>query len=253
MTPSGASGLRGADLVGPAPLVPSLAGKALGRSVALLRRGGLTAILCSLALLAFVLPGAEAVLAYDRTALAAGEGWRLLTGHLVHWSADHLLWDVATFAVLGALCEMRGRRRFALCVVAAALAIPAFLWWGLPGMERYGGLSGIDSALFALLGASMLAENWRRDGGRAVALAAALAAAFAFKIGFELIAGQPLFAADLGPGVAPAPLAHCAGAAAGLLCAVRWRDPGSREPTAPLADRSHFAAVTSGTQRGAAG
>jgi hypothetical protein len=87
-------------------------------------------------------------------------------------------------------------------------------------MERYGGLSGLDSALFALLGTDLVAEERHRRGSWA--LAAALSAVFAFKIGHELMLGQPLFAADLGPGVAPAPLAHCVGATIGLLLAIHW-------------------------------
>lgn len=220
MKPAGESQLRGAG-PDPAPPRPLWVRATLQRAVDGVRRSGLTLTLGALALLAFALPGADAALAYDRSALVAGEGWRVLTGHLVHWSGEHLVWDVATFLVLGSICELRGRRCFALCVATAALAISALLWWGLPGMERYGGLSGLDSALFALLGAGLLADEMRGASWSALALGAALAGAFAFKITFELATAQPLFAGNLGVGVAPAPLAHCAGAAVGLLFAIR--------------------------------
>ena len=41
----------------------------------------------------YALPGTAARLQYDRTAILHGELWRVLTGHLVHWSADQVFWD----------------------------------------------------------------------------------------------------------------------------------------------------------------
>jgi len=206
---------RGAGLR-PAPL-------ARGPLFGMLHRCALCLGLSALALVVFLVPGAPDLLAYDRGALLSGEAWRLLSGHLVHWSSEHLIWDVAAFAVLGALCESRSRRRFVLCLTGAATLIPAFLWIAQPAMERYAGLSGIDSALFALLGAQLLADEARRGGALAFGMGVAFALAFAFKIGFELALGQPLFAGNLGPGVSPTPLAHCAGAGVGLLCALPRR------------------------------
>ena len=60
----------------------------------------LASLLCGCALLAWI-AGAGPVLQYDRGALAAGKWWGALTGHWAHWSADHLIWDAATFAALG--------------------------------------------------------------------------------------------------------------------------------------------------------
>jgi rhomboid family GlyGly-CTERM serine protease len=172
--------------------------------------------LCALALLTAQLPGAGAALVFERGALAAGECWRLLTGHWVHWSTDHLLWDVGTFAALGAACELRSRRRFAVCVVGSALAISAAVFYLLPELERYGGLSGIDCALFALLGTELWRERRREGGRKAAALAAALGTALALKLGFEFFSGGNVFVANLGASIVPVPAAHVAGAAVGL-------------------------------------
>jgi rhomboid family GlyGly-CTERM serine protease len=166
-----------------------------------------------LAVLVASVPGAEAALVFDRGALAGGESWRLITGHWVHWSANHLVWDVGTFVALGAACEMRSRRRFAACVLGSALAISAAVFFLLPEIDRYGGLSGVDCALFALLGAELWREQRRTDRR---GLAVALGVALALKVGFEWLTGGTVFVADLGASIVPVPAAHVAGAAVGL-------------------------------------
>src|SRR4051794_2008646 len=45
------------------------------------------------------------LLGYERVKVGQGEWYRLLTGHFVHWSGEHLVWDVAVFALLGILSE----------------------------------------------------------------------------------------------------------------------------------------------------
>jgi len=60
---------------------------------------------------------------YNRSAIKSGEAWRIVTGHLVHWNLDHLVWDLGMFAVLGGLCEMRNSRIYVVCLAASALFI----------------------------------------------------------------------------------------------------------------------------------
>jgi len=184
-----------------------------------------------LALLLAWVPGAEAALVFDRGALAAGEWWRLLTGHLVHWSADHRVWDVGTFVALGAACELRSRRRFAACVLGSALAISFAVWRLLPELAQYGGLSGVDCALFALLGVELWREQRRVDGRIAAGLAVALSGVLALKVGFEWVTGGTVFVADLGTSIVPVPAAHVAGAAVGLAVPI----VGALAPRAPEA------------------
>jgi rhomboid family GlyGly-CTERM serine protease len=176
----------------------------------------LTLALGALAVALHFLPGAGATLAFERDAVAAGELWRLVSGHWIHWSTDHLIWDAGTFVALGLACELRSRKRLAVCIAGASLAISAVVWWGLPGLTHYGGLSGIDCALWALLGA----ELWRElhVAGRRVAsgLALSVGLALALKVGFEWWTGGTVFVDNLGTGVAPVPAAHLAGAAIGL-------------------------------------
>ena len=175
----------------------------------------LTGALVAFAYAIAVIPSATSALALERGAVAAGEWWRVISGHAVHWSSDHLLWDATTFAVLGSACELRDRRRFAVCLASSALAISAVFWWGLPQLSHYGGLSGIDCALFAWLGAELW---WERRGTRTVsALAAASALALLAKVAFEWTTGTPLFVAHLGGGAVPVPAAHAVGALIGLV------------------------------------
>ncbi|MDZ7618556.1 MAG: rhombosortase, partial [Patescibacteria group bacterium] len=89
-------------------------------------------------------PVAGEWLQFDRTAIAAGQLWRLATCHLTHWSVDHLFWDVATFACLAAICQSESRRATWICLAASAMAIPAAVWLFMPDMPTYRGLSGLD-------------------------------------------------------------------------------------------------------------
>lgn len=187
----------------------------------------LTLGLAALAIALYGLPGTAEWLAYERQAVAAGELWRGLTAHWVHWSPDHLVWDVATFVALGAASELRSRTRFAVCLLGSGLAIGALVHWGLTGLSHYGGLSGIDCALFALLGAELWREQ-RRAGRRfAPALALGLGLALALKLGVEWTTGGAMFVSDLGAGVSPVPAAHLAGAAVGLAVPLLAASTGS--------------------------
>ena len=167
-----------------------------------------------------LLPDAGAGLAYQRDLIAAGELWRAITGHFVHWSHDHLVWDAGTFVALGVACELRSRKRFLVCVVASAIAIPAVVWLLLPELELYAGLSGIDSALFGLLGAGLVREQWERGNWAALVIAGVFCLAFVLKTGFEMTNGGTVFVGDLAPGIVSVPLAHLAGALAGVTAAV---------------------------------
>ena len=178
-----------------------------------------TALLGTFAVVAFFLPVTE-WLQYDRAAIAAGQWWRILSGHLTHWSLDHLAWDVAAFVCLGALNERRDRRLFLVCTILAGVAVSAGVWLARPGMTFYRGLSGIDSALFVLLAAGILREaRWPGDRLVTFVTGAALAG-FAAKTLWEIAAGSTVFVRDAS-GFEPLPLAHVIGGTIGLLISLR--------------------------------
>ena len=64
-----------------------------------------TLTVAAVALAAAAFPGSLEFLALDREALAAGQIWRLLTGHLVHGSSYHLGLDLAVWVLAGMLFE----------------------------------------------------------------------------------------------------------------------------------------------------
>ena len=154
-------------------------------------------------------------LAYDRTAIQAGEIWRLITGHFTHWSGDHLLWDVVMFVTLGAIVESRDRTGFIVTVLASAMSISAVLWFLQPTIDQYRGLSGIDSALFTHA-VVILATDARRTGRRLVYRFMSLSVlGFGAKIAYELLTGSTLFVDSSGAGFTALPDVHMVGGIVG--------------------------------------
>lgn len=174
-------------------------------------------LLAAAATVVFALPSLAAQLQYDRAAIAAGEVWRLVSGHLVHYSPDHFFWDVLAFGLLGVACERRSRTRFLICVSASAFAISSAVWCWLPGMSAYRGLSGVDSALMALLAVELCAEGIRSRRLQQLMSVAVVFAGFLFKISFELTTTSNLFVETSGSGTVGVPLAHIVGAVVGCV------------------------------------
>ena len=160
----------------------------------------MTIVVALLAVLASFVPG-EAL----ELTRGASEPWRFVTGHLTHWNAQHLLWDVVAFFALGLACERRNRAAFAATLIAGIVLIPFAVWTFAPEVAAYRGLSGLASATFVLL---LLQERnrWSMLFG----------ALFVAKIGFEFATGTTLFTSDLG-GAVPVPVAHVAGALAAVM------------------------------------
>jgi rhomboid family GlyGly-CTERM serine protease len=132
-----------------------------------------------------------------------GDAWRLVTCHFTHWTYEQLAWDALAFLGLGIACERRSRRAFHATLLASITLVPLAVLAFDPRVDAYRGLSGIDSALFALLIVST------RD--RVTAL---LGVAFAGKIAFEVMSGGAVFAAG---GFEVVPIAHVAGAITGSV------------------------------------
>jgi rhomboid family GlyGly-CTERM serine protease len=173
-------------------------------------------LLIAFAVIVSLIPGVAHWLQYDRLAVAHGAFWRLVTSHFVHWSDEHLFWDVLALGVLGWMCEREGVPQFLGTVAAAALLIPLVLSIAEPQMTTYRGLSGIDSALFALLAARISRQAVSEKDWSRLSLVTLISTGFAAKIGFELFTGGTLFVDSSAAGLTPVPLAHVAGGLIGL-------------------------------------
>ena len=105
-------------------------------------------------------PGREA-LRYDRTALAAGQEWRLLTAHLVHLDFDHAALNSLGLVLMWALFARDYRPRQWLAILLGSIAaIDAGLWLRDSTVAWYVGSSG---ALHGIMAAGTLAHLRRRD------------------------------------------------------------------------------------------
>lgn len=86
----------------------------------------------------------RAFLRYDHPAIAAGEYWRLLTGHFVHLGYQHLLLNLAGLLLVWLLVGRHHNTRQWYAVSATSVAIMSLGFWLLdPDMRWYVGLSGL--------------------------------------------------------------------------------------------------------------
>jgi rhomboid family GlyGly-CTERM serine protease len=168
---------------------------------------------CGVALLAVVLhtiPAAYDALILSRASFAAGEWWRLWSGHWIHFSFSHLVWDVVMVTVCAWAIEVRDRK--ALCMIL--LAAPPFISTAVlklaPDLRMYAGLSGLATALMVFAGFMLSREErWRVIG-------LAMIAAMSLKLMMDAMEVQPGLV-SLGKGAHPEPISHFAGAAFGAL------------------------------------
>ena len=190
-----------------------------------------TLVVAAVALAAAAFPGSLESLALDREALAAGQIWRLATGHLVHGSQYHLALDLAAWVLAGLLFEpVLGRRYWMLLAVSAVFIDVGFLLLQ-PDLAAYCGLSGVLNGI--MVGGAVLLWRLKRSCGdnRQAAVFLILLVAILGKITVEGLAGAPLFTEITRLGATPVPLAHALGALGATLVLPRTRLPTNRNIT----------------------
>lgn len=182
------------------------------------------------ALVLFFCGDALSFLQYDRAAIAAGEVWRGITGHLLHWSFEHFLWCTITFLAIGWLCESLSRKGYIATLVAAGVVIPVVSWFADPGLLYYRGLSGLASAIFVFATEVMTRRAWVSGDWSGVWLPAGAGIAFTGKVVFEYLTGAALFV-DSPEIFTPVPLVHLVGGGAGLItaCFSSWTPKSSEK------------------------
>ena len=150
------------------------------------------------------------LLRYDRSAIAAGGWWRLLTAHTVHLGWHHLLLNELGLILMWSLfAQDYGPIEWCVIVLSGALAISCGLWWLSPRVEWYVGASGVLHTVMAAGTAKHLAERaWDRW---------LLLIGLCAKLAYEQLPGHeaPLIVVD----------AHLYGAACGFAvgAALSWR------------------------------
>lgn len=174
-------------------------------------RLGATLGIAGAAGVAFVWPRLSEAFIYQRADIFAGQVWRLWTGHLVHYTATHLLWDLAVFLAAGLWLEKIAPRLARWFYLLAPPAISGALLWGEPALERYAGLSGLGAGLLVLLALVQLRPGTREPRWFWLSVLALVAV----KVVVESTTHAPLLA-RFDADVRVVPLAHLAG----IGCAV---------------------------------
>ncbi len=176
----------------------------------------------SIALLALMVQGdgqLAALATLDREATLSGEWWRLASGHLAHWSAAHLGWDMFGWLIAGSLCECRGPRRFRLAIGIGGPALSIALLLLQPELQLYRGLSGLLA-----IGLGLWTACWWREGDPVLrTLAVVLGLVFITKIVVEQFSGACLMVSA--STIPPVPLAHLLGYGIGLGTGLFARQP----------------------------
>jgi rhomboid family GlyGly-CTERM serine protease len=157
--------------------------------------------------------GREA-LRYERAAVADGEWWRLVSGHLVHLGWRHVALNLLGLALMWALFFADySLRQWAIVLGASTLAIDAGFWFLNPGLVWYVGLSG---ALHGVMAAGTLAHVRRRERDAWVLVPFLIG-----KLAYEHWNGSMPYSADAGGAVVVA--AHLYGALGALAAALFLR------------------------------
>ncbi len=188
-------------------------------------------------ILAWLLPGALVVLAglllftgesgrewlrFERGAIASGEIWRLLTGHLVHLGVSHYVLNAAGLVLVWFLVGRKFARSHWLWIMAGSVAaIDLGMWILSPELQWYVGLSGL---LHGMLAAGIV-SGWRERRAEALILSVVVAG----KLAFEQLVG-PLPGSESTSGGAVIVDAHLYGVIGAVLVAamiirVRRRAP----------------------------
>ncbi|QOX78242.1 rhombosortase [Trichlorobacter lovleyi] len=153
----------------------------------------------------------------DRSLVEQGEWWRLITGHFVHLSWQHYLYDLTALGVTLALCTAIGLRSATIAKTAllSAGTVSATLLLSHP-VDIYGGVSGITAGLLSLGTLGIINKGAWFSG-------ATLSVCLLLKILLELH-GIAVSA------IAPVWQAHAAGAATGIMIAAS----SLKQPTKPV-------------------
>ncbi len=133
--------------------------------------------------------------------------WQWLSGHWVHISKQHLVWNMAALLILGSLIEQVSHRLVLAALGLGILAVNIYLALFYT-LDAYAGLSGALNSLLVIA----LYCLYQRPGYRAAALITLILSIA--KIVVEMLIQASLFSKLPWP---PVPHAHLAGMLGGFL------------------------------------
>ncbi len=86
---------------------------------------------------------------FNRGLVEQGNVWLLFSGHIVHLNWSHWLLNMAGLAIVAFFFSSHATfSQWFSVVVASSCVISAGLWWGMPEIHFYVGLSGVLHGLF---------------------------------------------------------------------------------------------------------
>ena len=132
--------------------------------------------------------------------------------HLAHSSLEHWGYDIGCFVLMGLFIPLP---QLLPCMAASGFAIAVGVQLLHPELAAYGGLSGVNCALFVVFAARHLTPRHPRLFLLAIAL-------LALKTGMEMQCGRTFFATA---GFVPIHDAHVIGICCGLLFSLLQRRP----------------------------
>lgn len=119
---------------------------------------------------------------FNRELVSQGDVWLLLSGHIAHLNWSHWMLNMAGLAIVAFFFSTHATcRQWTIVVVVSSCVISAGLWWLLPEIKNYVGLSGVLHGLF-LYGALREIRFYPRSGY-------VLLIALIFKLAWEFFNG----------------------------------------------------------------
>ncbi len=182
-----------------------------------------TIAIAAIALLAHASPAISTWLQLDFAAVGDGQWWRVLTGHVTHFGAHHLFWDLLMFVVLSAACEHNHRRHFGLATLVMMAGISMAIRLFCDDISIYRGLSGLDTGLFVWFIGDQCRQSLRQRERLTTLLWLAPLVGLISKLVFEAATGQTMFVDS--STFEPLVEAHLAGAALGYGCSTLGQRP----------------------------
>ena len=144
--------------------------------------------------------------------MLTGEIWRLVTGHAVHFSWSHAAYNVALFSVTGGWIEIQNRSQYLWLITLTVLVSGLYFLIMMPDMARYGGLSGLVSAIVVYL--SLYGIRYYRH---ARLIWYAILLLFAVKVSYQIMIRGSIFVSQEIIPFEVVPSVHIAG---GLIVAI---------------------------------